>query len=276
MDMRDPFIKQSTPKINAIQLRKLAKRIAEKADHFTGVNDSCVSIFRKHGRDKDISLITNGYDREEYIYEECNDKTDLLRILYTGTIFPAPDYYNFRPLFRAIAEFIKEGLMAADKIRVEYAGNEYHLLYEMAKSYSMQSICLNHGYVSRDIAMRLQSESSLLLSVSWYYKGETESGVGGKTYEYLLRNKPILVLVAGNLKDSKFKEVIAKANCGFTYEEANDEADFSKMKNFILSHYHAIINNQPIEFKPNTEYIESFDWWNLAARFADIIEEKQK
>ena len=269
MDVRDPFVKALTPKAKIKHLNKLAQEIGANADYFVGVTGPCVERFKQQGREADVRVVHNGFDRDDIIQRESDSISSFVRILYTGTITPIKD--DFNPLFAALVDLITAGYVDSDKTRVEYAGKDYHLLHNTAARYGLQHICKNHGFVSRDLSLELQSECTILLMARWNNAGETEI-LSGKIFEYIMQDKPILALISGNLKDSKVKEIITNANSGFVYEEANKEEDFPRLKDFLLAHYRAFITGKSLEFSPDREYIEQFNWKNLAMKFADIIE----
>lgn len=273
MDMRDPITKPFAAEWNRRYHRGLAGRIAKRADYFTGVSEPCVSIYKQWRRDADIYVITNGFDRDDRAGLLYDKKSDLFKIIYTGTI--KRNRNDLKPFFRALKELIAEGKINKDKICIEYAGFTYDLMHEAAKAFNMQGVCKNYGFVSRDESLRLQSEASLLLVASW--NSNEETGIlTGKMFEYLMQDKPLIALIAGEVGNSFFKEIVAGANSGFIYEEVNKEVDFRKLKEYIEKQYTHFMNDEPLEYHPNLEYIEQYNWKNLALKFANIIEAERK
>lgn len=245
------------------------KRICGKADLITCVSEGVVTGARipQKVRHK-TRVISNGFDRDDINCVTLLNKPDKFNVLYTGTIYEKKD--DFCPLFKALAELINEEKICVDKICVEYAGRQFAFLDEHAKKYGMQEILKNHGFVSRCDALKLQSECSLLFVACWNNVG-AEGILTGKVFEYLMQGKPILALVSGNLKNSSLKELLLETNSGFTYEEANDVEDFALLKNYILKQYNHFIYNEPLEYKPNIDNIEKYNWKNLAQEFSDAI-----
>ncbi|MCL2717279.1 MAG: glycosyltransferase [Lachnospiraceae bacterium] len=273
MDMRDPFTKPFSTGRERRYYHRIARKVGEKADYFTAVSGPCASVYKQWGRDADIRIITNGFDRDDRAGLENGKKADLFKILYTGTI--KRNRSDLTPLFRAVKELITEGKLKEEKICIEYAGFTYGLMLEAAKENNMQDFCKNYGFISRDESLRLQSEASLLLVASW--NSTEETGIlTGKVFEYLMQDKPLIALIAGQVGNSIFKEIIINANSGFLYEEVNKEADFINLKKYILKQYTLFENGEPLEYQPRLEYIEQFNWKNLALKFADIIESNKR
>jgi hypothetical protein len=82
---------------------------------------------------------------------------------------------------------------------------------------------------------------------------EPESGgMTGKFFEYLERDKPILVLGDSDLE---FNEIARKI--GGIYVLPYDE---EKIKEFLID----FANKWPFEIERNTEEVDKFNWNNLA------------
>jgi len=273
MDMRDPFTKPFSTDKERRYYHRLASRIGQKADFFTGVSEPCTNVYKQWDRNTDIHIIENGFDRDDIAGIINENKSDIFRILYTGSI--KRNRSDLTPLFRAVYELITEDKIKKETISIEYAGLTYGLMLEAAKECNMQDFCKDYGFVSRDESLRLQSEASLLLVASW--NSSEETGIlTGKVFEYLMQNKPLIALVAGEVGNSIFREIITNANSGFLYEEVNKETDFINLKEYILMQYTLFINDKKLKYEPNLGYIEQYNWKNLVIKFAKLIESNER
>lgn len=267
-DFRDQPFRVWHTQVPIFLSERWVKRLCGKADILTCVSEGVVSGTRISQKMRHKThVISNGFDKDDIESIKCSSQSDKFNILYTGTFCKQDDLQS---LFKAIAELISEGKIDKDKISVEYAGRQFASLDEHAKKYGMQAILKNHGFVSRNDSLKLQSECSLLLVARWNSTGQ-EGMLSGKVFEYLMQGKPILAIVSGNLKNSNLRELLFETNSGFTYEEANDEEDFGLLKDYILMQYKHFINSELLEYKPNIDNIEKYNWKNLAQKFSDAI-----
>ena len=266
-DFRDPAIVSSTPKKYINFYTSYIDRVARTADVFTGVSDICIKIF-ENKCNKKLYTICNGFDRDD-LSDIIPNKNNKLTFTYTGHL--NREKQDLAIIFKAISELINENKIHKDNIVINYAGNGEIEFRKQIEKYDLLESTKFHGFIDRRASLQLQMDSDILFLASWNTIGYT-GVVTGKFLEYLMINKPILCAVVGNLANSQLKEMVTKANNGVVWEEANDKNDYPILKSYILEQYEHFIKNEPLLFDPNMDYIEQFNYKNIAQQFIDLIE----
>ena len=147
-------------------------------------------------------VITNGYDPEDIkSIDETN--SPYFNINYTGQLYLGRS--NLSPVFEVLKKLTNSNAVSKEKIRFEYAGNGYQLVYSMASKYGMEDILINHGVVNREKSLKIQKNSKILVLASWNTKKE-KGILTGKFFEYMMMDKPIIAAISGDDKNSILKE----------------------------------------------------------------------
>ena len=118
-------------------------------------------------------------------------------------------------------------------------------------------------------------QSDILLLLTWN-DNHSKGILTGKFFEYLLFKKPILGIVSGNVPNSETYELINRLKVGFCYEQASGLDSERKLKDYILSLYTSFTISKEIDFQPNIEDVNNFDYEKLAFNLNDIIIEVTK
>ena len=270
-DFRDPLINEFPKKKHRTYYNKICKEIIKNADVITGVSDACVEIFKKDFK-REILTVCNGFDDDDIksIDIVSNEKFTLT---YPGRLYTGKRDLSI--FFKAISELINETRINGNKIVINYLGDESPLFLEQTGKYELHDVCKTYGKVDRVKSLQLQLSSHILLLASWNNLGDT-GVITGKFLEYMMINKPIICSVMGNLPDSLLKRMIASANNGIVWEQANDEFDYPLIKDYILKQYKQYEAGLPLYFAPNTDYIKQFRYENIASKFIKIIETHEK
>lgn len=267
-DFRDPMI----TKMRSVFLFPIYKNLQNKAckyaDKIIAVSDGYLKRIC-NGRYADKSyMIPNGYDPSD-MPDILSERTDgLLHFTYVGALYEGKR--KITPLFRALRELADEGKINIEKICFDYAGSDFMFLNEQAKSYNMPDILKNHGKLSRADCLALQKVADFLVLCTWNNRGE-EGVFPGKFLEYMLFNKPIIALVDGNLANSEVAQVIREGSLGIAYEQANGEADFKALKDYIKNAYHSFFKNGRADFEPSVEVAERYNWDRLILKIEEIL-----
>lgn len=270
LDLRDPILVDTYPFIARKIYHYYILKAANLADYITGVSLPCIDYFPKKERNR-IVVIPNGYDMDDI--EEVGKMIDLkpskLILAYAGTLYNGKQ--NLRALFRALALCASDKSVDLENVEVHYAGRDGVLIRKQMKEYGIESILIDHGYVSRKASLEIQMKSDALLLASW----NTEGNMGivtGKFYEYLMMRKNIICLISGNKKQSTLKEMIDNAKCGYCYEEA-DEKTYEGLVSFVMRLYESIVVNKRPCYFPNQAYIEQFSYKYIAAEFDSLLQQ---
>ena len=193
---------------------------------------------------------------------------DKFTLSYLGRLYPSNQ--DLAPLFSVIRELMNEKQIDSQRIQIFYAGPSRNNFHFQADKFQLSGIIISNDSIPRIESLRKQLESHLLFLATWNNVGE-EGVITGKFLEYMMMDKPIVALVAGSLGDSTVKSMMLKGNLGVCYEEANKASDYALLKNYILKQYNHFINNESLDFYPNQEFIQKFNYKNIAQEFINLF-----
>ncbi len=244
--------------INNIYLRKISKRTDLIYEVIDGMD---VEGFAN----RKIQVLPNGYDPVEM---KNIGPIEKFFVLYTGTYYKEDDV---SPLFKAMKQLIDEKCIAVDDLEFLYAGNGYEAYRDAAKKYKLETYITNLGVVSRSESIKLQCKSAALIQLGWNTKSEHMMWTG-KTYEYMMAQRPIIYIVNGDEKDSLPSKNIHKLG-GVCYESVNDEIDFIKLKTYLKNIYTEWKTTGTICLNRDEAYIKTFSYPDLSNKVWNEINE---
>lgn len=275
-DFRDPIVVEDSSRILRPFLLHLQNMCLQHADEAITVSAGCVQLLLKDSKPRSISVIPNGYDREDVPEDFCEKKLSIafkrsntFSCTYVGSLYEGKR--TLRPFFQTLASLIKSGDIDLNKITFHYAGYDGDIVMTEASDLGLSEIVYDHGFLSREDCLKLQFQSDLLLLSTWNTR-KAKGVLTGKFLEYLLICKPICAIVMGECPGSEVAEIIAEGKLGVTYEEANHVSDFNKLKDYLLTLYSSHINGTLFNFHPNREVVEKYDYRNLIELYVKVIE----
>lgn len=237
-DFRDPMCYVEYDKYRYARSMRLQHSIERMADHVTVVSEGAMDKFLPENKASGkMTYLPNGFDPDDFtdVAKTMQTASDgRLRLFYAGTLYAGKR--DLTVLFRAISELIAEGSMDADKISVEYAGNEWPVMESYATKYGLESILTNYGFITRQRVMELMGEIDCSI-VCTHNTAADHGVVTGKVFELLLAAKPIVAVITGDLPDSELGGIVKECKAGVVYEEANGEADYQALKQWLKEAY---------------------------------------
>ena len=142
-----------------------------------------------HG--KNVSVLTNGFDEDDYHYEAMANKAGKFRIVYTGNIYRCKQDPSL--LFRALKDLISEGFIQKSELEIDFYGRELNEAKRISHKMNMGENVYFPGMVSYKESIQKQSEANILLLLEWADK-RIKGVYTGKIFEYLGARKPILAI----------------------------------------------------------------------------------
>lgn len=215
--------------------KKCLRKIIQVADHVVcvsrgiadGIMTECSTLLKRAP-----TIITNGYDIED-IPTTINraQQSDKFRFVYTGTLYHGKRCVNM--LAKILRELIDEGKFSEKDFSFEYAGPDFQELLSQLSHYGLENTAIDHGFISREESIELQTHANALLLLTWnesLYQGV----IPGKLFEYMaIGNVPIIALITGDKPDSEVGRIIQETNSGFACEQAK-EKDVTLLKKYII------------------------------------------
>jgi glycosyltransferase involved in cell wall biosynthesis len=134
-----------------------------------------------------VEVVLNGYDDAEYAeHPPLRAPSNVLRIVYTGTIYPQQSPV---PLFEAID---KLGDLKA-RVRVVFFGSPESVVRGSVQATKIGELIEVHPMVPRPVALEAQAGADVLLHLLW--NDPQQDGIyGAKIFEYLRARRPILAV----------------------------------------------------------------------------------
>jgi glycosyltransferase involved in cell wall biosynthesis len=268
-DFRDHYV-ENRFEGDTNKRKKVEAEIVKKADKIitvsNGIKNNMVSRYTNFKTK--FELVTNGYDsKDKRFYQEKNEGNNKFIISYVGSL-----YNNQRSpeiLFKAISKLISQDLIDKNKFEIKYAGNEGFIFERLAKKHNLGEVISNFGLVNRKKALEIQSNSNLLLIITWN-NGQNKGVITGKIYEYMLAERPVLLIVRGKGTGHELRKMISELNIGYSVKESSNGSE-KKLRDYILDSYNKFLDDKSI-FNPNRKKIEKYDYNNLTDDIINLYE----
>jgi glycosyltransferase involved in cell wall biosynthesis len=223
-DLRDPwtdiyYYEQFYPTIISKAIdRNYEKRVLKEADHLITVGKSLKELFltKVKGIEKNINVITNGYDETDF---EGIEKTIPKQpvITYVGTL---SDIYPLDGLLEALSSFRKKG----NELLIRFIGtvsqNQKTKIVASTGGFSTEFI----PTVSHYEAIRYMTSSTLLLLIIPEHRSN-KSIITGKIFEYIATGRPVLCLGPANGDAADIIRYVGIGN-SFNYHDSESIEEF--------------------------------------------------
>lgn len=260
-DFRDQWNREFN-KMDPKRLMKKARRICSNADCLLRVNPY-LELYEDHGQK--VAVIPNGFDPEE---KQEPVRPEVFRIVYTGTVYISDE---MDALFYALQQLIHSNEIQRSDLSIEYAGRTEDLFIPYIQKYKFESNYINHQYISRQDSMKLQSRSCLLLMAGWNTQNE-KIVWSGKMYEYMMAQKPIVYLMAGEEKDCEAARSVELLG-GVCYQTCRQKETYPILKKYILEKYREWKETGNVYIKRDDAYAEQFSYLRIADKFNQLLNE---
>lgn len=235
------------------QHKQLENKVLNHADQIVVTSPSTKTEFETI-TDKPISVITNGYDKENVSVDGLDEKFTLSHI---GSLLSKR---NPEILWQALSEIINENKDFKNCFQLNLVGEVGENVLNSLADYGLTSYVNKVGYVSHNEAVKFQKKSQVLLLIE-INSEDTKAIIPGKLFEYMVSNRPILAV---GPKDADIEGIIKQTNTGqfFNYSE------FSALKAAIKQLFEGYQNNT---LKVNAIGLQRFSRQALTKQLVDLI-----
>ena len=268
LDMRDPWT-TNPYKIHPTPIHKKIDQQIEKeniAKIKWGVSaySSLINFYQQTISDfskQNWQHIPNGYDEGDFSHlSKAGTEKSEFNLAFSGTFYSHIN--NPKNLFKAIKTLIKRYPEQANKIKFHHFGKSNINLQKLAQKHGIEDYVISHGYIDHhECLQELKRMSALcfILDETHQHSGMT---IGGKVYEYLRLEKPILAMVP---IDGEAAQLIRQTKSGVVVSSEDAEGIAEILNNWIL-------NKPEISIKG----IENYSRESQARQFLDLFDRALK
>ena len=233
-DFRDSWIggefDQTPSALHAAMMQSLQRTIVGRATHLTAVTHEIAAQLTEVRGASDVTVLTNGYDPEDFAGLERTERNERLVLTYCGTLNAAR---NPEPLFRALRHLFDRRPDLPARIEVRLAGASVGLdLDEMIRYYHLENVVTHLGYLAHREALEQLIASDALLLFITSDEMRVRGVPTGKMYEYLAAGRPIL----GIAPDVSTRDLLHTHDRGTTIPPRDTEGIARMIETWMQQH----------------------------------------
>jgi hypothetical protein len=266
-DLRDLWTQNHNylyPRWRKMFEERLEVKTLHIADTLVTVSPICAEKLKMLHKRETVYTITNGFDPEKVNVPPAK-LTPKFTITYTGQIYTGKqDPVKF---LVALNNLISDKIIDPEDVEVRFYGREEIWLKNEIEKYKLFSIVKQFGQVSREVALKKQWESQLLLLLNW--EDPEEKGLyTGKIFEYLAARRPILV--TGGYGNDVLEELIKETKAGVYCPKIED------IKKALKDFYLEFNQKGRVDYAGDWGKIEKYSYREMARKFAEILNQITK
>ncbi|WP_299680806.1 glycosyltransferase family 4 protein [uncultured Tenacibaculum sp.] len=262
-DFRDPWTSidyfHLLPLTNSARKKhfKLEEEVVRAADRVIMVSRNAKKKYEDFN--KNIDVITNGFDTEKGLEEAKVELDKKFSITHIGTM---NSERNPKAFWEALSEISEENSEFADDLELKFIGKVDDSVWENEIESRAFKDVKRVSYVPHLEAKLYQRKSQVLLIVVNDYPSAKEM-IPGKTFEYLQANRPILGFAP---EDGDLAEILSNTNSGVAVDFRNKEL----AKKSILNLYS---NFKKGNLESTSKGVDSFHRRELTEKLSVIIKD---
>lgn len=248
---------------------RIQKKVIAKANACTTVSEGLSEEIRKQFPEKKIFTLYNGYEKNDLDITDLTEEKKL-SFCYTGDLYGG--VRDASPIFKALRRLRDDGKINTENISFHYAGNGFEDIVKQASPFGMTDILVNHGYVNKGEAERIQCSSDFFVVLSWNTK-HAKGILTGKFYESLKNKKPVIACISGDEPQSELRNIITEYNLGVCFEEADGAATEQMLYDYISEQYNRKMNGSKVAYEPKQDVFDKFEYSGTAKQLEAIMKE---
>ena len=260
-DFRDPWT--NIDFYNELKLTRWADKkhkkqeqlVIKEADSLIVVGTTLKKEYQNMGA-KNVSVITNGYDHDDYIDDNvCLDKK--FSIMHAGTITYSRNPQDF---WSVVSELVNEHRDFAEDLEIKLIGKIDLSVNENITRLGLDKFVVKTNYLSHKETIREQKRSHILFLPINNTKN-AKGIITGKLFEYLAAGRPVLAI---GPTDGDAAEIINNTKAGII----SGFGDNKRLKNNILALYH---NYKKGKLQISTGDVSKYSRKNLTEELVNLL-----
>jgi hypothetical protein len=249
---------RQTPLLGFLE-RRLERKTLSAADALVTVSRTWAERLRSRHPQKSVYYVANGFDPDDFMQSDAG-VTKSFSITYTGQLYQGKRDPSM--LFDVLQGLISAGILSRSDVAVHFYGPMEPWLPALIARYGLTDIAHIHGSIARDEALRIQSESQVLLLLAWSDPRETGQHTG-KVFEYMGARRPILAVggVPGALT-----ELLEETQTGI------HATSKSQLREFLVAAYGDFKRDGRVAYTGNKQAIARYTHREMASKFASVLD----
>jgi glycosyltransferase involved in cell wall biosynthesis len=236
----------------------LEKRTLRSADVLVTVSDPWADRLRQRYRSKDVAVIPNAFDPNEF--SSRPKLAPEFTITHAGTLYQGQR--DPTVLFEVLQDLLATGKILRHDLRVRFYGPAYAWLRALIDRFGLQSVVQVNGPIDRREVLQREMESQVLLILSWTHPKDTGLHTG-KLFEYLGTQRPVLA-IGGNR--GAMTEVLEETMAGPHLCSKQD------LRVFLIKAYEEYKRLGYVSYRGKTEMIFKYSHIEMSRRFAEVLD----
>ncbi len=242
--------------------RTLEKNVLRSADKVVSVSWNWAKDYIKKGA-KDVEVITNGYDPDDFPEIKNNREKDGFIICQFGSVNKDRNHDVF---WKAISDLINKNNEVKEKLKILFIGSIDFSVTESISKYNLESLVEKIGYLPHKEALETAAKADVLY-LPLNNTPNVSGIIPGKVFEYLALKKPILSI--GDVNGDTAK-ILKETQSGVMFDFNNKNG----IEKWLLDAFH---NKKNLVTHPSSN-IEKYSrialTKQMASLFNKIINEK--
>lgn len=240
--------------------RKYEKKVLSEVNHIVTVSINLAKQM-ENLHNKDIEVIENGFDEEEYNTRGKINK-DTFSILFTGQLYSGKR--DPRPLFEAVNLLIKERAEYIYRIKIVFYGNNIGQdVYPLINFQELKNIVMCFEARDREKIIEIQKRATMLLSLEWN-DVKAKGVVTAKLFEYLGARRPILAI---GCKGGDLDNILRETGAGIMLNDPIEiKTNLLKWMDLFFSK-----KDYNLSFDLDIKKVSKYSSRNMAERFERLI-----
>jgi hypothetical protein len=238
----------------------LEHKFHKNADLITTVSEPLADILRTITKTP-VEVIYNGFDSEDYdkIMQSPRKTNQQFIIAYTGTIYKG--YRDPLPLFEAIYNLNKNGIITKNDLRILFAGADSSDVGDLAIKYGITDYYSFLGLLPREAALQIQYDADMVLFLEYDNPSSVRGILSGKIFEYIYGAREILAIGIG--PDSDVGKMISHTGTGVSLG-----CDVKAIEKYLIER---IIQKEKKSIKKDFEIIDTYSRKRQALKMLEYI-----